>query len=158
MHGRPGFLARFVLVIVFVQAAVGLLSRSAILYFFQPVVVDTLIAFLFAGSLAIRRPIIGEFARETYPFPPEVRESQTYRSVFGRITLVWSAYFFLRALVRLAGLASGRVEVILIVLAVSDAPFIVALTLWSIWQGIRGFRASEEWGPALAALEAEPAA
>jgi intracellular septation protein A len=139
MHGRPGFLARFVLAIVVIQAAVGLISRNVTLYFFQPVVVDSLIALLFLGSLATRRPLLGEFAREAYPFTQEVRDSATFRNVFGRITRVWGAYYVLRALVRLVGLASGDVTTILIVLTLSDAPFIVGLAGWSIWYAFRSF-------------------
>jgi len=30
----------------------------------------------------------------------------------------------------------------------------MALMSWSIWYGVRGFRRSEEWGPAIAELEA----
>jgi hypothetical protein len=30
----------------------------------------------------------------------------------------------------------------------------MALMSWSIWYGVRSFRRSDEWGPAIAALEA----
>jgi len=153
LHGRPGFLARFVLAIVIIQAAVGLLSRNVTLYFFQPVVVDMTIAFLFFGSLAVGRPLIGEFAREAYPFTPEERRSASFRDVFGRITLVWGGYYVLRALVRLVGLASGSVVTILIVLTLSDAPLVVGLAGWSFWSALRGFKQSVEPGTEFATNE-----
>jgi intracellular septation protein A len=152
-HGRPGFIARFVLAIIVVQAAVGLISRNATLYFFQPVAVDTVIALGFIGSVVVRRPVIGEFARESYPFPPEVRESQTFKNIYGRITLIWGTYYALRALVRLVGLASGRIEILLAILAISGTPIIIALTLFTFWYSVRSFRRSAEWGGAIAELE-----
>ena len=155
-HGRPGFIARFVLVIIVVEAAVGLISRNTTIYFFQPVVVDSAIALLFIGSVVAQRPIIGEFARETYPFPPEVRESATFKTIFGRITLIWGTYYALRALARLAGLASGSVEVVLIVSALTGTPVIIALTLFTFWYSVRSFRRSAEWGGAIAELESAP--
>jgi hypothetical protein len=32
-------------------------------------------------------------------------------------------------------------------------PLTAALLAWSTWYGVRGFRASEEWGPAIRELE-----
>jgi uncharacterized membrane protein len=157
-HGRPGFIARFVLVIIVIEAAIGLISRSTIVYFFQPVVVDSAIAVLFLGSVFARRPIIGEFARESYPFPPEVRESATFKTIYGRITLVWGTYYVLRALARLASLASGSVEVVLVVSAITGTPVIIALIVFTFWYSVRSFRRSAEWGGAIAELEKAPTA
>ena len=32
-------------------------------------------------------------------------------------------------------------------------PITMALLAWSVWYGVRSFRRSEEWGPAIVALE-----
>jgi uncharacterized membrane protein len=156
-RGRTGVLARLSLGFVLLQAAVGLISRSATIYFLQPVLLDVALAAVFLGSVAISRPVIGLSAMDTYPFPPQVADSATFRQVFGRLSVVWGVYFLLRAGVRLAGLRTGHIDTILVVNTVTDFPFVIGLIAYSTWYGVRGFRKSKEWGPLIALVEAERA-
>jgi len=155
--GRSGVLARLSLGFVILQSAVGLISRSVTLYFLQPVLLDVLLASIFIGSAVISRPLIGAAAKDTFPFPPQVAESATFRRVFGRLSLLYGFYFFLRAGVRLLGVRTGHVEMMVIVNAVTDAPFVIGLIIFSAWYAVHGFRASEEWGPLIKMVEAEQA-
>jgi uncharacterized membrane protein len=157
-HGRTGVLARLSLGFVLLQAAVGFISRSATIYFLQPVLLEVALAVVFIGSVAISRPVIGASARDTYPFPPQVAESATFRHVFGRLSVVWGVYFLLRAGVRLAGLRTGHINTILVVNTVTDFPFVIGLIAYSTWYGVHGFRKSKEWGPLIAMVETERAA
>ena len=88
-----------------------------------------------------------------YPFPDEVRESATFRLVFGRVSLMWGGYLLARSALRLATLQGASVEAFLLVNAVTGLPLTAALLAWSTWYGVRGFRTSEEWGPAIRELE-----
>ena len=152
-RGRAGALARLSLAFVLLQAAVGVLSRSVILYFAQPVLIDLALAAIFIGSTLLRRPITAAPARDAFPFPPEVSEARTFNSVFGRLALVWGVYFLVRATVRFAALRTGHVETILLVNVASDLPLVIGLLVFSIWYSVRGFRIGAEWGPAIAVLE-----
>jgi hypothetical protein len=153
-RGRSGVLARLALGFVLLQAAIGFLTRSAQLYFAQPVILDLVLGGVFIGSVALRRPIVGATARDAYPFPPQVTESATFRRVFGTLSLIWGGYFWLRSVVRLAGVMTGKVDTMIIVNAVTDVPFVIALIAFSTWYGVHGFRRSEEWGPLIAMVEA----
>jgi intracellular septation protein A len=151
-RGRAGQLARLSLAFVLLQAGVGVLSRSVTVYFVQPVVIDLVLATVFIGSAVLKRPVTAAPARDAFPFPPEVRDSRTYSRVFSRMAVLWGVYFLLRAAVRFVAVRTGQVETILVVNAVSDIPPVMGLMLFSVWYSVRSFRASSEWGPAIAAL------
>jgi intracellular septation protein A len=146
---RSGVMTRISLAFVFVQAGVGLLSRSEIVYLAQPVLLNGVFGLAFLGSAALGRPLAGVFAQEFYPFPAEVRESRTFRRVFGTVSIAWGVYQCLRSAVRLLTLTGGSVEAFLVVNVVTGVPLTMGLMTWSIWWSIRAFRRSEEWGWAL---------
>jgi intracellular septation protein A len=146
---RTARMALLSLGFVLFQAAVGLLSRSATLYLAQPVLLSAGFGAAFVASVALRRPLAGVFADEIFPFPPEVKESRTYRRVFSRISMAWGVYQLARSATRLLMLGTGTVEAFLAVNFVTGVPLTAALMSWSIWYAVRGFRSSEEWGWAL---------
>jgi intracellular septation protein A len=151
---RPGLVARISLVVVVTQAVVGLITGSADAYVALPVLVAAAYGLTFIGSVLIGRPLAGVFAEEMIDLPDEVKASRTHRHVFGRISLVWGTYMVVRAIVRLVILAALGVDLFVAVSFATGFPVTMALMSWSIWYGLRGFRRSEEWGPAMAALEA----
>src|SRR5205814_6851149 len=69
---RPGMVARFSLLFVFVQGVIGLAFGSAKVYLAQPVVLNGLLGLVFLVTTLRGRPFAGLFAEELYPFPPEV--------------------------------------------------------------------------------------
>jgi len=136
-----------------VQALIGLAAGSERVYLAQPVLVNAAFGLAFLGSVFIGRPLAGAFAGDLYPFPDEVRASVTFRQIFSRISLVWGAYLCVRSAVRLLTLSTSSVEAFLVVNFLTGVPLIAILMSWSIWYGVRSFRRSEEWGPAIRALE-----
>jgi hypothetical protein len=94
------------------------------------------------------------FAEELFPLPDEVKASRTHRRVFSLISLAWGAYMVLRSALRLVVLVTLGIDAFVAVGFVTGFPLTMALMSWSIWYGVRGFRRSEEWGPAIAELEA----
>jgi intracellular septation protein A len=151
---RPGIVVRISLVLVAVQAAVGLITGSAEAYVALPVLVNAGYGLAFLGSVLLGRPLAGVFAEEMIELPDEVKQSRTHRLVFSRISLVWGTYMVARAALRLVILAAFGVDVFVAVSFATGFPITMTLMSWSIWYGIRGFRRSEEWGPAIAELEA----
>jgi intracellular septation protein A len=151
---RPGLVVRISLAVVAIQAAVGLITGSAEAYVALPVLVNAGYGLAFIGSTFIGRPLAGVFAEEMIELPDEVKASRTHRLVFGRISLAWGVYMVARATVRLLILAALGVDLFVAVSFATGFPITMALMSWSIWYGLRGFRRSEEWGPAIAALEA----
>ena len=148
-HERSGLIVRFSLVFVVLQAIIGIASGSARVYLAQPVLLNGVMGLAFLGSVAAGRPLAGVFAQELYPFPPEVRASDTFRRVFGRVSLAWGAYLLVRSVVRLVTLTTSSVESYLVVNLLTGIPLTAGLMTWSMWYGVRGFRSSEEWGWAL---------
>jgi intracellular septation protein A len=151
---RPGLVVRISLVFVVVQAVVGLWTGSAEIYLAIPVLVNAGYGLAFIGSTPIGRPLAGVFAEEMIALPDEVKQSRTHRTVFGRISLAWGAYMVSRSALRLLVLVLLGVDLFVAVGFATGFPITMALMSWSIWYGIRGFRRSAEWGPAIAALEA----
>jgi intracellular septation protein A len=151
---RPGLVVRISLVFVLVQAVVGLWTGSAEIYLAIPVLVNAGYGLAFIGSTLIGRPLAGVFAEEMIALPDEVKASRTHRRVFGQISLAWGGYMVSRSALRLVVLVLFGVDLFVAVGFVTGFPITMALMSWSIWFGIRGFRRSEEWGPAIAELEA----
>ncbi len=147
-HGRPGLIARMVLLFVVLQATVGLIAHSATVYLVQPVVLSGAQGILWLGSVAIGRPLAGMFAREIFNFPPEVRQSATFKEVFTRISAVFGVYFIISGLIQVTILLSIGVDVYVGVHAAAIVG-IVGLAAWAIRYSVNSFRASGEWGLAL---------
>ncbi len=148
-QARTGLTAMIGLSIALVQAVVGFASGSALAYFGPPVIINGLYGLAFVVSVMIGRPLAGVFAQETYPFPPEVKASVTFRRIFSRISLVWGAVLLLRCGVRLLALSWRNVDLFVAVNIVTGFPLTAALMTWSVWYSLRGFGRSEEWGSAL---------
>jgi hypothetical protein len=155
-QGRPAMVVRLALVLVAIRAMVGLSSGSATVYLAQEVAIDTLLGCAVLASLRSSRSFAARFAGEFYPYPQQVLESATYRRVMRRTTVVWGIYFLLRALVRLTALLTLSTDGYVLVAALSDAPFLIALLAWSVYYTVGTFRRSEQWGSMIAAAEASP--
>ena len=62
------------------------------------------------------------------------------------VTSVWGAYFLVRGLVRLAALLTFSTDHYALVIALSDAPFLIVLLAWSVYYTGTAFRSSAQWG------------
>ena len=144
-RGRAGALALLSVAFVIVQAAVGLIADSAVVYLAQPVIVGAVWGLANIGSAVIGRPLAGVFADAWYPFPPEVRASQTYRRVFGIESVVWGVYLLARSGIRMFVLASGSIGGFAAIQIATGVPFTIALVAWSVWFASREFERSTEW-------------
>jgi hypothetical protein len=151
--GRPATVVRLALLLVAIRALVGFTSGSARVYLAQEIAIDVLLGSAVLASLRTRRPFASWFAEDVYPFPEEMRESQTFMQAMRTVTLVWGAYFFARGLVRVASLLTLSTDRYALVIALTDAPFLIALLAWSVYHTSTVFRASDEWGAMMAAAE-----
>jgi hypothetical protein len=86
-----------------------------------------------------------------------MRQSDTFRRAMRAITAVWGTYFLARALVRLTALLTLSTDRYVLVVALSDAPFLIAILAWSVYYTAGAFRRSAQWDPVIAAAEASPA-
>lgn len=148
---RSGLLAWLSLLIVGVQAFVGLVADDAVAYLAPSVLATGAWALAFLASVAVGRPLAGLFAGEMYPFPPEVRASATFRRVFTRISVAWGLLLLARSAIRLATLTESSVDAFVLVNAATGFPLTALMLTWSVWYGTRAFRRSEEWGWAFTA-------
>jgi intracellular septation protein A len=154
-HDRPGLMARVGLGLVLLQAVVGIVSDSTVAYLAQPVLITGAYGLAFIGSALLRRPLAGTFATEMYPFPDEVKSSDTFTRAFTHVSLAWGAYLVLRSAVRMASLSGGDVDSFIVVNLVTGVPLTALLMGWSVWYAVRYFRTSAEFGEAIRLLEAE---
>ena len=145
---RPGLVARLALAFVLIQGVIGLAFGSAKVYLAQPVILNLGLGLVFLVTTLRGKPFAGQFAEELYPFPPEVKESETFRRAFARVSVVWAVYFLLRSIIRLYML-SGSIDAFVVVSAATGIPLTAAMMTWSVWYATRAFRRSEEWGWAL---------
>jgi hypothetical protein len=152
--GQPGVVVRLALVLVAIRATVGLTSGSATVYLAQEIGIDTLLGCMVLASLRTQRPFASWFAVEIYPLPQEIRESSTFAGAMRTITYAWGIYFLTRALVRLTALLTLSTNSYVLVAALSDAPFLIALLAWSVYHTAGVLRRSSEWGAAISAAEA----
>ena len=146
--GRDGLMVRLSLAFVVVQTIVGLLSHSTTVYLATPVVANAIWAFLFLGSVAVRRPLAGALACAWYPFPPEFRRTREFKQVYGVESIVWGVYLLARSGLRLGTLLHGGVGSFVIVSFVTGTPTMLALLAWSIWYAIRRFSKDDPVDPA----------
>ena len=153
-HDRPGLMARVGLLIVLVQAVIGVVSDSTVVYLAQPVLINGAYGLAFIGSALVRRPLAGTFATEMYAFPDEVKSSETFTNAFRNVSLAWGGYLVLRSAVRLVTLSNADVDVFILVNLLTGVPFTALLMGWSVWYAVRFFRNSTEWGEAIRLLEA----
>ena len=147
-HGRRGALALVSAAFVVIQGVVGLIADSAVVYLAQPVIVSAIWGFAYFISVAIGRPLMGVFADAWYPFPDFVKQSRTYRSVFGFESVVWGVYLLARSGIRMLVLWTGSIGGFVAIQFVTGIPFIIALVIWSLWYAVRGFERSTEWDDA----------
>jgi intracellular septation protein A len=153
-RARPGMVVRLSLGLVLIRATVGLISGSAATYLGQEIAIDTLLAGAFLGSLALGRPLTELFAAEVYPLPDDLRAHPAYRRTQRIITSAWGLYFLTRACVRLLAFVSLTKSGYVVVVAVSDVPFLLGLLAWSVWYANRRLRREPAFA---AALAGEPA-
>jgi len=145
--GRDGLLVRLSLLFVAVQTAIGLGTHSAVAYLAAPVLLNAAWGLLFLGSVAIGRPLAGALACAWYPFPPDLRASAEFRSVFAIESVVWGGYLLARSALRLGALTFGDgLGLYLLVVAGTGLPVMLALVAWSIWFAIRRLGGDDEPG------------
>jgi len=143
---RPATLVRVSLLLVTLRAIVGLSSGSASVYLAQEIGIDALLSITVLGSVAAGRPISAWIAADVFPFTQEMRDSETFKQVMRKVTLVWGLYFLARGTVRLTALLTLSTNSYVLVVALSEAPFLLALLAWSVHYTTGAFRTSEQWG------------
>jgi hypothetical protein len=137
--GRQGLLVRLSLAFILVQAVVGLLSNSTVVYLAQPVLAAAIWGLAFLVSVPLGRPLAGALASAWYPFSSSFRESAAFKRVFGIESLVWAGYFLGRSALRLALLLHGSLAGFLAITFVTGTPVMLLLLAWSIRYSIRSF-------------------
>ena len=135
--GRDALVVRLSVLFVLVQGAIGLAAHSTTVYLAQPVLANAAWGIAFLVSAAIRRPLAGVLACAWYPFPRSVRETASFKRVYGVESIVWGAYFIARSAIRLAALLEGSLENFLLVALLTGPPMMLVLMAWSIRYSIR---------------------
>ena len=87
---------------------IALRSGSAEGYFVPRMIYAAALSLVFAGSVAIRRPLVGILIGALYRAPKEWIQDRRVRRAFAEVTLAWSGLFAFRALVYLVLISAGK--------------------------------------------------
>ncbi|MEV0969548.1 VC0807 family protein [Microtetraspora glauca] len=85
----PGTMA-LTAVAITAQAALGLWTGSAIVYFIQPEVGTICLGMVFLASVRLRRPLLAKLAQDFVHLPSFVLRHERVRQFFVRVTLLWA--------------------------------------------------------------------
>jgi hypothetical protein len=99
------------------RTVVGVVSGSTFAYFVQPVATAVMLAAVFAGSVAMGRPLVGRLANDFCPLAPDVACRPAVTRLFAGLTLLWALVHLLTAAATLTMLITMPV-----------APFVAAKT------------------------------
>ncbi|HET8952689.1 MAG TPA: DUF3159 domain-containing protein [Solirubrobacteraceae bacterium] len=87
---------------------IALRSGSAEGYFVPRMLYAAALALVFAGSVVIRKPLIGIGIGALYRAPKEWIEHPRVRRTFAEVTLAWAGLFAFRAIVYLVLISAGK--------------------------------------------------
>ncbi len=87
---------------------IALRSGSAEGYFVPRMIYAAVLAVVFAGSVVIRRPVVGFLVGAVFRYPSEWLADPRVRRVFSEVTLAWSGLFAFRAAVYAVLIAAGK--------------------------------------------------
>ena len=87
---------------------IALRSGSAEGYFVPRMIYAAVLSLVFAGSVVIRRPLVGILIGLLYRAPSEWVEDRRVRRAFGEVTLAWAGLFAFRAIVYLVLISAGK--------------------------------------------------
>ena len=73
-----------------VRTLIALVSGSTFAYFIQPIATTVVLAFVFAGSVLIGRPLVARFASDFCHFEPEIGDRPRVVRLFRGLTLLWA--------------------------------------------------------------------
>jgi hypothetical protein len=104
-----------------VRTTVYLFSHSSFVYFVQPILRTVLTAFVFAGSVAIGRPLIARFADDFCPLSADVRCRPGVLRLFRRLSCLWAG---------INAIAAGATLALLLTVPVSVFVFSAAAAAW----------------------------
>jgi hypothetical protein len=102
-----------------VLTVIYLWSSKSFAYFVQPILRTVLTAGLFAGSVAIGRPLIARFAADFCPLSPDVQRRPAVLRLFRRLTFLWAGVNGLVAAASLVLLLTVPVSVFVVTATVS---------------------------------------
>jgi hypothetical protein len=87
---------------------IALRSGSAEGYFVPRMIYAAVLALVFAGSVAVRRPLVGILIGAVYRAPSEWVNHPRVRRAFAEVTLAWAGLFTFRAAVYAVLIAAGK--------------------------------------------------
>jgi hypothetical protein len=102
-----------------VRTIVYVWSSNEFVYFVQPIMRTTLTGLLFAGSVAVGRPLIARFAGDFCPLSSDVRARPGIVRLFTRLSVLWAIVNALAAASSLVLLLTVPVSVFVLTAAVA---------------------------------------
>jgi hypothetical protein len=131
--GRRGLLPWIAVIGVAIQGVIGLVAGDAKGFFGPQIVASFVWGLAFVGSVVIRRPLVGVFARELFPMPDEIRDSDGYLRLTSILSLVFGVSILVRGVLRYLQLRNGSIDGFLL-LTIATGPPVTAVTIvWGLW-------------------------
>lgn len=122
------------LAVMTLRTTVMLATGNAFVYFVQPVVVDTVVASLFLGSLCTTRPLVARLAPDFYPMDDALGAHPGVRGLFRGLTLLWGLVILAKATITLWLLLSlSTVDFVLVKSGAILSLTVLATTTTVVW-------------------------
>ena len=80
-----------------VRTVIAFITRSALLYFIQPMAWGVLVSLVLVGSAIMRRPFTQRFVHDFCPLDPELLARPRVQQFFVRVSLLWAAVLMTNA-------------------------------------------------------------
>jgi hypothetical protein len=93
---RASGLLTLMVVVMTIRTGLTLATGNTYAYFFQPIVVDAVVAVVFLLSLATARPVVARLAADFYPMDESVAARTVVRRLFWHLTLMWGVVCLLK--------------------------------------------------------------
>jgi hypothetical protein len=148
--GRPGVLAWISLVVLLCGVVMGLVARSAVLYFLPTIAMDVVEGLACFVSCLTRMPLGRVLAGELVTLPSRVFELPEVRRAIVWVTVLWGGYFAARGVLCGWLVFFVGTDAYLVGRAIVDAPVVLPLVAVSAVYTLRRLRAA-------LALERSPA-
>jgi intracellular septation protein A len=138
--GGPDVFSATTFVFACIKATAGVASNNQWLYLAWPSLENMIYGSAFLGSAVLGTPLLTLYAQRLYPIPDTVRATPTFRQAFIVASAAWFCGHSLRALVRLALLATlwpDNLGLYLIADTVAGWPINISLVAFTTWYPLR---------------------
>lgn len=120
-HAIGGFVG------IVIGAVLASKTQSSCAFYWPPLATNTGYGLLFAGSVAVRKPLVGLILAQFGDHPPQWHQHPAVRRACSEVTLIWAALFLVRVAIQVPLLLAEACTAVGIVKLVLGPPAYIAV-------------------------------